>query len=944
MKNQRGVLGLILVVAVIGGGLWLWKGRGGGDDAPATSPVTQPAGPGSQAASRPSRGKPAPASLEVTVTGERGPIAGAAVRLAPEDGEVLVLRTGPDGVARADQLAPGEWEISASAAGHEPAAARPQELAAGAAVKLALALVAGGRRLTGLVTDVSGGPIAGARIDAAKLTLGRADRAIATAVTGPDGRYELAVPEGHLMVAARSPDYAAQSRLVEVGPAGATADFALVPGGAIEGVVLDEKTRQPVPGAEIDVQRERSGVMALAEAGGHSVVAGADGRFRVTGLRPGVYELDAGAEGRRTRSSTLVGLGVAEQVAGVELLVGAAPAIRGTVVDEAGAPVAGAKVSAIERDARGEATSDAGGAFVLEGMRAGAFRLFARGDAVLPAGATRVELRDQDVDGVVVRVRKGLTIKGHVEPRQVAEVSLEPDDSGPDGGPMMTMMMSGPRSVVTGPDGAFELSPVAPGKMELSARCPSGDQGSMSVTVAPPVAEVVLKVGPGASIAGRVVDGAGKPVAGATVVASATGGTEHTRIVNGVMTSGVQGLTGAGGAYELRGLAAGTYRVTALERGKPARVRGEPPKVTLAALEKKTGVDLAIDRADGVIKGVVLGPDGKPLADAWVSVQQDLRAMLDGMMGGRGPRGPGGPGGPGRPGPGGPGGPPGPPGSSGESRMITVEATDDGDGAGVGAAPPTLTDAQGRFEIRGLAHGEYEVIAEAQAGKLRGRAPDVTPDATITIRATGLTTLSGTVRGPSGPAALFTVELEGPTRAQRTFTNGKFELGRVDPGSYVIRVRSSDGNADTRVDVVAGTPATVDITLAANAIVVGTVVDGAGKPMAGAPVVVVEQQGDSISVSLSGPPPTTGPDGRFRVEHKAGPSALVVMLRPRPTIKRGLQLEAGKTLDLGEVRVEPPPGAPGPGPGSAAPPGGPPPSQRHASAPASGPPSPFVAR
>src|SRR5262249_33830634 len=149
-------------------------------------------------------------------------------------------------------------------------------------------------------------------------------------------------------------------------------------------------------------------------------------------------------------------------------------------------------------------------------------------------------------------------------------------------------------------------------------------------------------------------------------------------------------------------------------RGKPARIRGNPPRVTLAALEKKTGVDLAIDRADGVIRGVVLGPDGKPLADAWVSAQQDLDAMLQGMMGERGPRGGEGPG----------------PGKEGESRMVTIEASNDDDGGGGGAseAPPSLTDAQGRFELRGLAPGEYEVIAEAQAGKLRGRVGDVTPD------------------------------------------------------------------------------------------------------------------------------------------------------------------------------------------------------------------------
>jgi hypothetical protein len=69
-----------------------------------------------------------------------------------------------------------------------------------------------------------------------------------------------------------------------------------------------------------------------------------------------------------------------------------------------------------------------------------------------------------------------------------------------------------------------------------------------------------------------------------------------------------------------------------------------------------------------------------------------------------------------------------------------------------------------------------------------------------------VTTLSETVRGVTGPAALFTLELEGPTRAQRTFTDGVLEMGRVDPGAYTVRVRSSDGNAEQQVEVVAMAP------------------------------------------------------------------------------------------------------------------------------------------
>jgi hypothetical protein len=237
--------------------------------------------------------------------------------------------------------------------------------------------------------------------------------------------------------------------------------------------------------------------------------------------------------------------------------------------------------------------------------------------------------------------------------------------------------------------------------------------------------------------------------------------------------------------------------------------------------------------------------------------------------------------------------------------MMTIEARDDGDGGGAGEYPPVLTDAQGRFEITGLPHIAFDVVAEAQAGKLRGRADAITPDATLAIKALGVTSLSGTVRGPRGPVALFTVEIEGPIRTQRSFTDGTFTLGRVDPGTYTVRVKSTEGNAETSVTVAPNTPTTVDIMLVANAVVIGTVVDGAGKPMPDIPVTIIDDVGDGkLSVSISGPPLTSGPDGKFRVEHKAGKGALVILTGASPTIRRGLTLEAGKTLDLGAIPLE----------------------------------------
>jgi hypothetical protein len=876
--NKRGILiGGIVVAAALG--LFLYVRRERGERAPATPAATDQAhGPQSGATAA---AKAQPAKLVVTISDDKGPLAGATVRMERQRGDVEIVQTDKAGVARADALEPGTWSVSASADGHEPAALRARELYAGEVVNVDLKLVVGGRTLTGIVTDATGGPITGARIDAAKLGVGRRSDAVASTLTGGDGKYKLTVAEGQLLVAASEPSYAPQSRLVEVGANGASADFSLVPGGVIEGIVRDEKTREPVANATVLAQRDAPAMM-LGERAIHDATTGSDGRFRITGLRPGAYELGARATKRASQAPTIVGLGVAEQVTDVEILVGNAPVIRGIVVDENGAPAANVDVSAFSGSGDGaDAKSDAKGAFMLEGLGAGNYMLTGRSDQFVPASTTRVELAGKDVDGIKVSVRHGLRIKGHVERRQVCEVELEDDEEG--FGPRSEMpIWIAPAS--TGPDGEFDLGPAHPGAYKVIARCPSGEQGTKKLEAKPGMANVVVEVKPGASIAGKVVDGAGKAVAGVAVMAAPRGDTERTTIVNGMVTSGIQGLTNAAGVFELRGLAAGSYRLSVLDRGRPLPMKAKA-EVTLTAAENKTGITLAVDRPDGVIRGVVTGAGGKPIADAWVSVHQDFRDMLGEAMDRE---------------------------SGSGSRMVRIQTTDDG--GDTGSMPPALTDANGKFEIRNLARVPWTVVAEAQAGKLRGRAIKVVPDADIKIAAVGLTEIKGKVIAPGGMPSSFLVELDGPTHAQRSFAapDGTFSFARIDPGDYTVTVSSTAGNGRATIKVAAEQTANVEVTLVANAIVVGKLVDAAGKPLGGLPMTIIPDAGDVRRVELHGPPPTSNPDGTFRLEAKAGPSVLMVLTPPRPTSKGGLNLEAGKTLDVGAITVATTPAPPPP--------------------------------
>ncbi len=823
-----------------------------------------------------------PAHVIVSVTDSAGPVANAFVRCAPTDGEVVVVKTAADGTASID-LAAGQWSIAASAEGHEPAATT-LAVAAARDDRVQLVLAAGGQTLTGTVTDMTGGVIAGARIDAAQLHLNaKVGRAISVAFSDHEGRYKLAVGAGAILVAASHPEYASQSRYVDLGSGGATADFALVPGGAIEGVVRDSQTNQPVAGAAV---RAVSGspeiaLVEIAEVNERVVKADGAGKFRFAGLRPGAYELTAREGARRSRVPVGVGVGVAEQQTDIVVLVGGTATIRGKVVDDGGAPAAKVTVSAFGGPEVGKAISDDDGAFVLEGLPPGRWALSGTSDSYISDGRAIVPLDKSDVEGIVVRVRRGFEVRGHVEPRGVCDVAISKDERG-DAVPRRD-------STTTNADGAFQFAPFGPGNATLVARCPNGDQGTVTVMVAAGGGENIIPVAPGGSIAGRVVDKSGKPLAG--VMVNAESGNDETRIENGAVISGFKTMSSTSGTFEIRGLGAATYRMSVLDSGRPMKPT-KTVKLGLSAGQHATGVEVVVERPTGTIQGTVTGPDGAPVADAWVALHQ---TTMD--------------------------------------EVAALSATDDdaeparvwirGGGTEGRDPPPVMTDARGHFELTNLLRGRYQVVAEAESGKLRGGAVDVTTDAQISIRLSNVSSLRGTVHGPRGPTELFTIVLKGPidprsstgnafvfppptgpTVVSRSFTDGTFVFPRLEPGDYSIDVESTDGTGTAKVRVASGEAASVDVLLVPNGTVTGRLVDKAGKPLSGLGVVLIPDQPPGLlKIEIHALPPSSGPDGRFQVEGPPGTRTLAI-LGNTTTAKRGLSVAAGKSLDVGDVMVE----------------------------------------
>ena len=168
------------------------------------------------------------------------------------------------------------------------------------------------------------------------------------------------------------------------------------------------------------------------ESDARVVKSDAAGKFRFAGLRPGEYEITARERSRRSRVPVAVGVGVAEQQTNVVVLVSGTATIRGKIVDDGGAPASKVTVGAFGGGERDEAISDAAGAFVLEGLPPARWALSGTSDGYISDGQAIVELKKSDVDGVVVRVRRGLEVRGHVEPREVCDVEIsnaERDDA-----------------------------------------------------------------------------------------------------------------------------------------------------------------------------------------------------------------------------------------------------------------------------------------------------------------------------------------------------------------------------------------------------------------------------------------------------------------------------------------------------------------------------------
>ncbi len=298
--------------------------------------------------------------------------------------------------------------------------------------------------------------------------------------TGPDGRFQFdAMPAGvallrtqldtgesassPLFTVAAGDDLQGRDLLVVVQPPEET--------GTVEGVVL-------VPGGEPAAQ-------AVVQVGPRGAVAGNDGAFRLTGVpvRPGQSQtLNARSRDGKRAGTAAFQINHGGDVAPVAVTLSGLGSARFTVLDPAGAPLAGQEVrivSAACSDPCGCSirTTGADGQVVYEGLPVGTINVQAirnMGTGYEAATASASVIRDGETGFGVLRFAglgtvAGLVLDPESRPAFGADVAMVSRQFVYDGFYCGTMTRESHRGR-TGTDGRFRFSGVGVGPLSLSAR------------------------------------------------------------------------------------------------------------------------------------------------------------------------------------------------------------------------------------------------------------------------------------------------------------------------------------------------------------------------------------------------------------------------------------------------------------------------------------------
>lgn len=590
-----------------------------------------------------------------------------------------------------------------------------------------------------------------------------------------------------------------------------------------------------------------------------------DGTFTFTKLVGRTYQVSA-------KSGDLIGGPITYKLTGksdpLKIQLAEAAAILVTVVDEAQRPIAGAEVRGGELAERGVATTDAKGEAKLRPVHPGYVGVSVTAAGYAPGGGFTTLGSAGAVGNLTITLRKGYPVSGRVideDGKPVAKVKvsvggawwMRDDDDEAEAPAADAPAKARSRVALTDEKGQFTIPAVAAGTHKLSAidgvHAPATSDPVPVIDHAVTGVTITMKVG--GTLAGRVVDAAGKPVPYATVRISGTG----TRTW---MVAARQTTCDAEGAFELRGLARDKLRA----RAESDQAASKLVDVDLTAQAAQRDLSLVLD-VTGAIAGRVVDDKGAAVAEVAVNAFPDL--------------------------------------ASGETW----------EGLALAGMSSAITNGDGEFTIPGLPEGAYKLSASRTGRRNfdwgQGGTPAKTGDRNVLIKLPSPGTLKGkiAIEGASAPPRSAMVQLGGtpPTPVK----DGVFELKDVAPGSHDVTFRGLEFAELVKRDVKIEAGKATDlgtVTVFRGRRLVGKVVDNKGQPVAGAKV----KLGDMLFAMEGQDDAMSGFDDMAGIRSTvsdADGSFAIIGLPPRGTTAAAEHPSHGRSLpiQIAEGTQDPPP-------------------------------------
>ncbi|MGC4114500.1 MAG: carboxypeptidase-like regulatory domain-containing protein [Myxococcales bacterium] len=542
------------------------------------------------------------------VTDDDKPVAGASVTaIYAEHSRFFDTTSAGDGSFSIGPVPLGKLSVVASAPGllpgHGRASARDPNVE-----KLKLFSP---RRLAGKALR-DGQPIAGAQINL------EGQHKKLEARTGADGAFMFSAlrPGSYVLTAIAGFAQAHEAAEIKEGKDLLDLLLQLGPGGEIAGVVRGD-SGAPITDAVVSAYTgdpsERNPATLIERRTGN------DGRYRLTALVAGRYQVVAYATGYAVPKQRTEVEVVAGSAASADFSLAAASPLKGVVVDPTGAPVSEASVratpvgSASNSDGEvesptGRASTHRDGSFLVDYLPAGQYEVVVEHDAFRDLKATLTA----PTLGARLVLSRGVELTGTVvdeedKPVAGAKVTARPQQAksspfGEDRG-VKTQEATNAR-------GEFHITGLDEGPYLVRALL--GDYKDLKKALlnveihAPATGPIKIKFEAGMSITGRVVGKDGRPVTKAHVFAFAERPKEENLRAEDYDTAYSDAESAKDGSFELKHLKSGRYRVS-------ARVEWSKRVEPLTVQAGTTNLELVLDTGPKA-RGRVVQQSGEAIA------------------------------------------------------------------------------------------------------------------------------------------------------------------------------------------------------------------------------------------------------------------------------------------------------------------------------------------